>query len=120
MVEQGAHQGWRKETFPQALLSALIGRMKQRKRQKGRRVLHTSGWGPGRGTLGTCGARRGKPLPSWKVVSQVLASSLTVAKSISIGTWTRLRMWRTLDLGKPLYTEAGATCQVKPRREAQT
>lgn len=121
MKEQGAHKGWRKETFPQALLSALTGKMKRRKQQKGQRLLHSSEWGPGLGTLRTCGAHRGKPLPSWKAVSQVLASSLAVAERISIGMLnSRLWMWRTLEFGKPPYMEAGATCQVKLRREAQT
>lgn len=49
-----------------------------------------------------------------------LASSLAVAKRISIGMLnSRLWMW-TLEFGKPPYTEAGATCQVKLSREAQT
>lgn len=44
MKEQGPHKGWRKETFPQALLSALTGKMKRRKQQQGQRLLHSSEW----------------------------------------------------------------------------
>ena len=51
MKEQGAHKGWRKETFPQALLSALTGKMKRRKQQKGQRLLVFFDKYPGVGLL---------------------------------------------------------------------